>query len=838
MTIFRKAFLTFFILLITKFCYCQSSTEMIYKNPDAPIEERVNDLLRRMTLEEKIEQVSGLGFAGRVNERLDIPPFLIADGPVGVRWEEATAFPAAVALASSWDEDLMLRVGKIMGIETKAMGRNYLLGPCVNMHRFPIGGRNFESYGEDPYLAGKIAANLIRGIQSVGTIANVKHFACNNQEWQRSSVNAIVDERTLREIYLPAFKTAVVEGDVWSVMTSYNKLNGEYTSENQHLITDILKKDWGFDGFVVSDWGAVHSTVPTIKSGLDLEMPFGDYLGEELIKNALRKNEITTAMIDEMVRRILRIKFKAGLFEEQEIIAKDIYKSDVHKSIALETARKGIVLLKNENKQLPLSKKGIKKIAVVGPNAAYARTGGGGSSKVTPYYSVSPLDGIKTNVGDEVEVLYALGAVTKNDIQIIEAKYFSHLENGVLKPGLLGEYYDNISFNDKPFFSRVDKEVNNFWCYDAPSREMHGEDDESYFSVRWSGLITPPITGEYGFELIRNQSVKLSIDDEVILNESGDHYRGIVDKVKYFFKAGISYKIVLEYVNNAGVSEIKLGWRIPNQDLIKEAADIARQADVAVVCVGLSDHFESEGRDREFLSLDNQNKLIQEVSKVNPNTIVVIISGTQIIMQDWIDNVPSVLQAWYGGQEGGNAIAAVLFGSYNPSGKLPCTFYREVEDSPGFLDYKDESLISNYSEGLFIGYRHVDKNSIDVEFPFGHGLSYTEFDYKSVNASFENNNIVVEVVIENTGSVSGREAVQLYVQDTESTVVRPVKELKDFVIVDLEPGEKRKIEFVLNEDDFSYYDVIKGGWILESGAFKILIGSSSQDIRLWEEIFK
>ena len=406
-------------ILIVALFLILSCNKPLYKQKSVPIEKRVEDLLSRMTLQEKIAQISGLGFETRTNDRLDIPVLKMTDGPVGIRWQEATAFPAAVALASTWDKKLMYQVGKIMGIEARAHGRNFLLAPCVNIHRFPIGGRNFESYGEDPYLAGQLAVGFVKGVQDQGILACVKHFVCNNQEWKRSSVNVKIDERTLREIYLPAFKTAVQEGGVWSVMSSYNKVNGHWTSENKHLLTDILKDEWGFKGFVVSDWGAVHSTAKTINARLDLEMPVGEFLNDSLVMIALKNGEATETQIDEMLRRLLRIRFKAGMFDDYANIDKSILSSDKHKQFALRAARNGIVLLKNEKNTLPININKLKNIAVIGPNANYARIGGGGSSKVAPYYAISPLEGLKERIGKDVNIQYAPGCVIKDDINII-----------------------------------------------------------------------------------------------------------------------------------------------------------------------------------------------------------------------------------------------------------------------------------------------------------------------------------------------------------------------------------------------------------------------------------
>ena len=407
-----------YIIILLAIASCAKSKSQIPRNKEAIIASKVDSLLGLMTLDEKIEQLAGIGFDTKPNERLGMPILKMTDGPVGIRWSEATALPAAVSLASTWDLPLLYQVGQLLGKETKARGRNFFLGPCVNIHRFPIGGRNFESFGEDPYLAGQIAIPYIQGVQSEDVLACVKHFACNNQEWQRSHVNAVVDERALHEIYLPAFKAAVQEADVWTVMTSYNKVNGKWTAENDYLLSTVLKKKWGFKGFVVSDWGAAHSTVGSMHAGLDLEMPFGVFYNDSLIKKALQKKEITEAIIDDKVKRLLRVRFEANMFSPHDQPSVDVLKSQEHKNIAYEAAVNGMVLLKNDNKTLPIDAKKVKKIAVIGPNAAFSRVGGGGSSKVTPFYAISPLEGLRNKLGEDVELNYALGATITDDIRI------------------------------------------------------------------------------------------------------------------------------------------------------------------------------------------------------------------------------------------------------------------------------------------------------------------------------------------------------------------------------------------------------------------------------------
>jgi len=815
------------LFLIVLLVSCTEKPKYLDSNID--IEERVDDLLGRMTLEEKIEQLGGTGFDTKVNERFNIPLLKMTDGPVGVRWGQATALPAAVALASTWDRELIYEVGQLLGRETSAKGRNILLGPCVNIHRFPVGGRNFESFGEDPYLAGQIAVPYIKGVQSQKVIACVKHYACNNQEWNRSSVNAVVDERTLHEIYLPAFKTAVQEGNVWSVMTSYNKVNGFWTSENNHLLNNILKKEWGFKGFVVSDWGASHSTVGSVNAGLDLEMPYGTYMNDSLISLEMKKNTIVEETINDKLRRLLRIRFQAEMSNRESKPDEGILKSDEHKKIAYQAALNGMVLLKNEGNILPIEKDKIKSIAAIGPNAAFPRIGGGGSSKVQPFYAVSPLQALQNKLGNSVKINYALGTIIKGDIQIIENKYFTPRPD---KNGLKAEYFNNIDLSGKPLFQRTDKEVNFLWYYDAPRWDLHGANDDNLFSVRWTGSINPPVSGKYKFQVMHNDGVRLKLNKKIIIDKWNDHRKSRIDETEIYLNSSEEYEVVLEYYNNAGVSEIKLGWEIPNQNLLDEAVSLAKNSDIAVVFAGLSDHFEGEGRDRDFLILENQDRLIKAVQKINPNTIVVMISGTPPIMESWADDVLAILQAWFGGQEGGNAIADILLGNANPSGKLPCSFYKEQADSPGFDDYRNENLISNYTEGIYVGYRYLDKYNITPRFAFGHGLSYSKFIYKSpVLKKTGDHKYELKFTLSNVSEKDGFEVAQIYLSPVKHSIERPLKELKAFEKIFLESMESKEIVIYFDEKDFSYYNVNNSAWEIDKGKYNILIGSSSDDIR-------
>lgn len=822
----------FYALVIMSCLFVACNQQQYTKNEasNQNFEKQVEKLLGKMTLKEKIDQLGGIGFDTKSNDSLGIPTLRMTDGPVGVRWKESTALPAAVALASTWDRELIYEVGEMLGREVKAKDRNFLLAPCVNIHRFPVGGRNFESYGEDPYLAGQIAIPFIQGVQNEKVLACAKHFACNNQEWHRSSVNAVVDERALHEIYLPAFKAAVQEAGVWTVMSSYNKVNGKWTAENDYLLTTVLKDKWGFRGFVVSDWGGSHSTAGSAIAGLDLEMPFGHFYTDSLITLAIKNNEISENVIDEKVRRLLRVRFEAGMFDEQKKVSEDVIKSEEHKTIAYEAAVKGIVLLKNENNLLPVNVNKHKKIAVIGPNAAFPRVGGGGSSKITPLYAVSPLEGLKNKAGENFEINYAFGTVIKEDIRIIENAFYEEIDGS---KGLTAEYYDNINLEGEPSFVRHDNEINFLWYYDAPRWELHGDDDGNYFSVRWTGKIKAPKLGTYKFYVMHNDGARLKINNKSLIDTWDTHRKhSRIAEAEITLTRDQVYDVVMEYYNNGSVSEAKLGWEIPGIDLIQEAVDLAKTTDIAIIFAGLSDHFEGEGRDREFLILENQDKLINEIVAVNPNTIVVMISGTPPVMEAWADKVPAIVQAWFGGQEGGNAIADVLLGNRNPSGKLPCSFYRSADDSPGFEDYKNKDLQSHYKEGIYVGYRYLDKHGMEARFPFGHGLSYTGFSYGTPSyTSPEKNHIEVKFTLTNTGDKAGAEVVQIYVKPVSTGAERPEKELKAFEKVKLEPDESREITILLDEDDFKYYDVTSHDWQVDKGEYQILIGSSSKDIR-------
>lgn len=803
------------------------------------IEKRVDELLKRMTLEEKIDLLGGTGFATKPIKRLGIPELKMTDGPLGVRWGKSTAFPCGTAMASTWDTTLIGKVGKAIAQEAKMKGRNVLLGPNVNIARIPLNGRTFEAFGEDPYLTSNMGVSYINGVQSEEVVATVKHFCCNNQEYNRAFVNEIVDQRALHEVYLPAFKAAVQRANVLAVMAAYNKVNGTYCSENRYLLTDELKKKWGFKGLVMSDWGAVHSSIPTVNSGLDLEMPTGQYLNDSTLTYAVRKGIISEETINNMVRRILYVMFKIGLFDRRSTRGSDLVIGQNHRKIAYKSACEGIVLLKNDDKILPVRINRIKSIALLGPGAAVARTGGGGSAHVAPAYSVSPLNAFEQRLGKKVKINYALGVRLSGDIYPIDSSFF-YLPDGK-RHGLLGEYFDNRNLIGKPIFTRVDHRICFNWGDEAPTGQLKKDD----FSIRWSGYIRPPKTGEYTFQVLSSDGVRLYINDKIVIDNWTDHVAsrggGGYDTCNLQLEGGQKYKLRLEYYNHWGQTIIKLGWYQTNQDLLKEAVRAASRSDVAIIFVGTSAYFESEGWDRDNLDLpDGQDELIDAVSRVNRNVIVVLTTGGPVTMNGWINKVNAVLEAWFGGSESGDAIADVILGNVVPSGKLPITFPRRWEDCSAYDSYKKEDSVSVYSEGIYVGYKWFDKHNIDPLFPFGYGLSYTSFSYRNMKVEKISKGdtllYLVSFDLKNTGRLKGAEVPQLYVSPIESTVEMPVKQLKGFQRVSLMPGESRRIKFVLGSDAFSYYDVMQGKWLIEPGKYNIGIGSSSRDIKLKESL--
>lgn len=840
---YRQVLYVVLVLLIALCISCNRSKLAPNDKPGVPLNPKVSKMLNdylisHLSMEQKIDLLGGTGFGTQYINQYEIPPVYMSDGPLGVRWGRSTAFPSGIAMASTWDTALVGKVGEGIGREVRGKARNIILGPNVNIARNPLNGRTFEAFGEDPLLTSDMAVSYIKGVQREGVAATVKHFVANNQEFHRGYVDDKIGERALREIYFPAFKAAVQKAHVLAVMAAYNKLNGEFCSANNWLLNTVLKKEWGFDGVIMSDWGAVHSTFPTVNSGLDLEMPYGTYLNTHTLMPALKDGRVSDSTINDKVRRILRVSHRLGILEHKtrpDIPIDSLINSRQTQTVALQTAREAIVLLKNDNQTLPLSADHIKSIAVIGPNAAEARAVGGGSAETHPIFTVSPLQALQSRLKGKVSIQYAPG-VLFDYLQPVDSAYFFQPDG--MRPGLRTEYFDNQNFSGHSIV-RTSGQLD--------FRQGSGERTPitqnimftGGFSVRWTGKILAPVTGQYEFAVRSGGRTRAYLDGKQM--PTSGRFGG---SYQVNLEGGRKYDLEIDYVGdgyNSGDGNglrIQLAWKIPDTATIDNAVQAAKNSDVAIIFAGTSDHYESEGRDRKSLELPaNQDELISRVAQANKNTIVVLTTGAPVLVDKWVDQVPALLESWFDGDDIGNAIADVLLGDYDPSGKLPITFPKRWEDEdPSVRNYISQDSVSDYSDGIFVGYRHFDKENIAPQFPFGYGLSYTTFAYKDlkVDGQLSSNAPVVNVSfdIANTGSRSGAEVAQVYVQEVNPRLPRPVKELKGFARVQLDPGKSQTVHLTLNRNAFAYFDPDQEKWVVDPGTFNILVGSSSRDIQL------
>jgi beta-glucosidase len=797
----------------------------------ADIEQRVDSILSQMTLEEKIDYLGGINdYYLRAIPRLGLPELRTSDGPLGVRnYGASTAYPAGIALAATWDPELVGRVGTSLGRDARARGVHFFLGPGMNIYRAPMCGRNFEYFGEDPYLASRMAVAVIKGVQSQGVIATAKHFAGNNQEFDRYNISSDIDERTLREIYLPAFEASVKEAKVGAVMDAYNLVNGVHMTQNDYLNNQILKKEWGFGGILMSDWDATHDGVAAANGGLDLEMPSGKFMDRQNLIPAIKDSRVSIGVIDDKVRRILRKVIESGFLDRPQTDLSIPSYSQEGRETALEAARESMVLLKNSGALLPLDRTKLKTVAVFGTDAYPAIVGGGGSSLTKPFNAVSYLEGISNYLGTTVKVLYAVDQVPLQEV-FDNSEFVTEPKRD---PGLKGEYFNNQELEGKPALTRTDRHIDFKWGEGSYSAD--GPVD--HFSVRWTGYFVPKKTGDYNFYSSADDGVRLYIDDRKVIDDWLRHSETL-DTYSAHLESGHPYKIRFEYFEAVGTATVGFGVTSAEASIGRETEALAASADVAIVCVGFTPSLEMEGADRTFALPSGQDVLIRQVASVNKNTIVVITAGGNVDMTQWIDAVPGILHAWYPGQEGGRALAQILFGDYSPSGKLPASFERRWEDNATFHSYypRDGEKRVEYSEGIFVGYRHFDRSSVKPLFPFGYGLSYTTFEYSKLSVTPSNGDlsepIMVSFDVKNSGRMPGAEIAELYVGDAHSSVPRPFKELKGFAKVRLNPGETKHVSLTLDRRAFSYYAVNKKAWNAEPGDFAILVGSSSEKIEL------
>lgn len=809
------------------------------------MDDNIEGLLQQMTLEEKVSLLSGVDlWHTAAIDRLGIPSIKVTDGPNGARGGgslvagvKAACFPAEILLAATWNTSLVERVGQALAQEVKTKRAQVLLAPTVNIHRSPLSGRNFECFSEDPYLTARLATAYIEGVQSQGIGATVKHYVCNDSEFERNSISSEVGERALREIYLPPFKAAVQEAKTWAVMASYNKINGTFASENSYTLIDILRNEWGFEGVTMSDWYGTKSTVPSVNNGLDLEMPGPAlYRGEKLLQ-AVADGDVSEAMVDEHVRHILCWIAKMDVSTQREE-PEQALNSPEHRALIREAATEGIVLLKNQGNVLPLKREQLKSIAIIGPNAKTARIMAGGSAQINPHYAVTPYDGIVAAVGQHVQVGYEQGCSNYKLLPLLDTDSLS-LDSTGKEHGFVVSYFNNTDFSGSPVAVADNPSSELMWFGQVPAGV-----NPLNFSARFAAHFTPRESGVYSFGLASAGLSRLLIDGQEIIDNwthqtPGQAYLGMGSTEvtsTVTLNAGQQYALTIEYkVGDTPITAVHLGCQPPTPaDALERAARLAASSDVALVFVGLSSEWESEGFDRPNMDLvGEQNELVRRVAAANENTVVILNTGSPVTMP-WIAKVAAVLEAWYTGQECGNAIADILFGDVNPSGKLSQTFPELVEDNPAYINYPGENGKVYYGENLFVGYRYYDAKGIAPLFPFGYGLSYTTFEYSSLRLSTQeigpDDTLQVSIDVTNTGHVTGKEIVQLYVADLQSRLRRPDKELKAFTKVRLEPGERQTVTFSIGRDALAYFDDSKHQWVAEAGEFEILVGASALDI--------
>jgi beta-glucosidase len=810
-----------------------ATTTCPWAGSHAPIATRVAEVLRAMTLDDKLAMVDGTGFttgtAGYVgsiaaNPRLCIPALNLEDGPQGVAdgVPGVTQLPAPVALAASFDQGLARAYGTVVGSEEHGKGADVNLGPTVNIVRDPRWGRAFESYGEDPYLSGQTAVGYIDGVQSQGVMSQVKHLAVYNQETNRntSADDAIISQRAMHEIYLPQFQAAVTQGKAASVMCSYSTINGQYACQNADVL-GILKNQWHFPGFVTSDWGATHSTVPSALAGLDMEMPGGTLLGPDYygppLKKAVQDGQVPVPVLNGMVSRILTEMFRFGMFDHAPTGSLTAtVTTPAHAKTGRDVAEAGTVLLKNDGGTLPLAANRGQNIAVIGSDAgSYALTSGGGSAGVIAPYVVTPVQGItKRAAACGATVTYAQGDLpAQGALTAVPASAFPK--------GLSAAYYNNTSLSGKPAATGTVPNVALSWGGKSPAPGVSA----SGWSAKFTGTVHLPAKGEYSLSLSLTGSASVTIGGhQVFAGEIG--YQSVV-RATVTLPAGAT-TIEVDYADTIpfGSDGVTLGWQ-PPANLLAEAVAAAKKASVAVV---FASNFETEGADLATISLAaNENKLISAVAAANPDTVVVLNTGSAVTMP-WLNRVKGVVEAWYPGQDDGDAIAAVLFGDVNPSGKLPVTFPASLAQVPASTAAQWPGVNGKvrYSEGVLVGYRWYTTKHITPLFPFGYGLSYTSFAFSNLVVRPDGGGYRLSADVTNTGHRSGAEVAQLYVGDPASTG-EPAEQLKGFQRVTLRPGETTRVSFRLGHGAFAWWN---GHWTVTAGTYALMVGDSSANLPL------
>lgn len=820
--------------------------------PDSPaIEKRVDAMISKLTLQQKLELIGGEdNMFIRAEPAAGFPQLKMSDGPMGVRtWGPDTAYAGGIGLAATWDPALAREMGVSIGDDARARGVNFLLGPGVDIYRAPMNGRNFEYFGEDPFLAAHTAVAYIEGVQSQGVIATVKHYALNNEEYDRHNVSSDADERTMREIYLPAFEAAVKVAHVGAVMNSYNLVNGVHATQNKHLNIDILRKEWGFNGILMSDWDATYSAVGAANGGLDLEMPSGKFMNPQNLTPAIKNGQVSEATIDEKVRRIFRTAIRFGFLDRDQTDLNIPDYSQLGRKVALQEALEGLTLLKNEGHVLPLDASQIHTIAVFGPDAWPAVPGGGGSSHVDPYEASSIMTGISDYLGNRAKVLYARGLPTLYEGDGSPSGDDIFLNTEFVEPSgkapnpwwaskaVKVETFDNPNFSGAPAQVTYAPRIATFKSEEWTPSAQHKK------SIRYTAEFMPKTTGSYMVLAGAGGSdaYTVLIDGKKVLEQP--HREGQAPQfADVQMTAGQAAKVEVDYLPDASYPRMGLGIRATDKLVSPEVAKLASKADVAVVVVGFDPSTESEGFDRSYTLPWGQDELIQAVAAANRKTIVLLTAGGGVATQKWINDVPVFMHNYYPGEEGGKAIAEVLFGKRSPEGHLPFSFAKSWEQDPTHNSYyaapvaEGQTPQIHYTEGVFLGYRYYTSKHVEPLYPFGFGLSYTTFQFSNLKVSPETASpdgpITVSFDVTNTGQREGADVAQLYVGDPSAKVERPVKELKGYEKVRLEPGKMQHVTLTLHRRALAYWDTNADNWRVDPGKFVVYVGDSSENTPL------
>ena len=810
--------------------------------PDSPaIEAKAHELLSKLTLEQKIQLIGGVdGMFTYAEPSIGLPRLKMSDASVGVRtWGPTTAYAGGAALAATWDPAFARKLGESLGKDARARGVNFLLGPGVNIARSPVSGRNFEYLSEDPFLNATMVVPYIEGVQSEGVSATVKHYALNNQEYNRHNVDVEVDQRTMREIYLPAFEAAVTKAHVDAVMDSYNLINGSHATQNDFLNLKVLKGDWDFKGILMSDWDATYDGVAAANNGLDLEMPSARFMNAQVLLPAVQSGEVKESTIDDKVLRILRVALRYHWLDHPQLDLADSTYSVADRPVALEGALESITLLKNEGHLLPLDPAKIKTIAVIGPDAWPAVTGGGGSSEATAFAPVSIVTGIADLLGPKVHVLYTRGLPEMTDV-------FWHTRwDGAIEQAT----YPSKNFTGSPEAATV-RGINEY------KQEWWGPADKAPRSIRYTASYKAEKAGKYLILAAASgdDHYTVSVDGKQVIAQTQVEGQ-YPESASIDLEAGQTVHVVADYLPGFQGNRFGLGIVDEANMISEDVKKFAAAADAVVVSVGFNSSTESEGFDRSFTLPWGQDALIEAASAANPHTIVTLTAGGGVDTRRWLDRVSALLHTWYPGQEGGTAVADILFGKHDPEGKLPVSFDRAWEDNPSYKDYypipgADTSLHVKevghpdvdyviphvkYNDKLMVGYRYWTTIGKEPLFPFGFGLSYTSFSFSNLKApatASSGSTVSVSFDIKNTGGVAGTEVAQLYVSDPSAKVSRPERELKGFEKVRLAPGETKHVTLSLDARAFSYWDEATHGWRIDPGKFVIRVGNSSANTPL------